>query len=221
MVLCGILILSLSKSWEPLQKTCTLYEHLGNNTVDGASVLAESQLIETINEVHVVDMIIDNLDDGDHPFHLHGHKFYIMGAGDGRWQNQNLTNETPMMCVTLAFPLPFHCRTQEANGIGGFARQARHARHPRVHVGRPSLRRRQPGCLAVPLPHSMAHGEFRFRFVRPFPSKERLEYTFIHILISLFHQTQAAGLLFQLNMLPSESAKFDIPQYMLDQCARS
>ena len=102
MVLCGILILSLSKSWEPLQKTCTLYEHLGNSTVDGASVLAESQLIETINEVHVVDMIIDNLDDGDHPFHLHGHKSYIMGAGDGRWQNQNLTNEAPMMCATFA-----------------------------------------------------------------------------------------------------------------------
>lgn len=28
----------------------------------------------TVDEVHVVDMIIDNLDDGDHPFHMHGHK---------------------------------------------------------------------------------------------------------------------------------------------------
>lgn len=31
----------------------------------------------------------------------------------------------------------------------------------------------------------------------------------------------AAGLLFQYNILPSKSAQFDIPQYMLDMCGKS
>lgn len=30
----------------------------------------------------------------------------------------------------------------------------------------------------------------------------------------------AAGLLFQFNILPSKSAQFNIPQYMLDMCGR-
>ena len=64
----------LSQSWEPLQGTSSLFSHLGNATADGSVTFADSQLITTVNEQHVVQMVIDNLDDGDHPFHLHGHR---------------------------------------------------------------------------------------------------------------------------------------------------
>lgn len=30
-----------------------------------------------------VDVLIDNFDDGNHPFHLHGHKFWVLGQGRG------------------------------------------------------------------------------------------------------------------------------------------
>lgn len=31
----------------------------------------------------VVDLLIDNFDDGNHPFHLHGHRFWVLGQGRG------------------------------------------------------------------------------------------------------------------------------------------
>ncbi|KAH9927903.1 Cupredoxin [Epithele typhae] len=144
-----------STSWEPLEKTSSLYRHLGNKAADGSAVLADSNLITTVNEVHVVDMVIDNLDDGDHPFHLHGHKFWIMGSGAGRFQNQTLTDKTPMLRDTLVIP---------------------------------------------------AYTWTVLRFVGDNPG-----FWAFHCHIQ-WHM---------LNMLPSQSSAFDIPQYMLDQCARS
>ncbi|BFZ65015.1 hypothetical protein YB2330_006178 [Saitoella coloradoensis] len=34
-------------------------------------------------EIEVIDLVINNLDDGSHPFHLHGHQFYILAQGSG------------------------------------------------------------------------------------------------------------------------------------------
>lgn len=107
-----------------MQGTSSLFSHLGNKTADGSATLADSQLVTTIDEEHVVEFIIDNLDDGDHPFHLHGHKvrcaygvllealpststdsggcnsrvqFWIVGTGAGRYQHQALDNKAPML----------------------------------------------------------------------------------------------------------------------------
>ncbi|TFK81611.1 multicopper oxidase [Polyporus arcularius HHB13444] len=151
-----------STSWEPLLKTSSLFAHLGNHTVDGSATLADSQLVTTVNEVHVVDMIIDNLDDGDHPFHLHGHKFWIMQSGVGRYQGESVDNEHPMQRDTLVIPAYTHVVLRFVGDNPGF--WAFHC-HIQWHM--------------------------------------------------------AAGLLFQLNMLPSESSKFNIPQYMVDQCQRA
>ncbi|KAI0356871.1 hypothetical protein OH77DRAFT_1399973 [Trametes cingulata] len=150
-----------STSWEPLQGTSSLFAHLGNSTADGSATLADSQLVTTINERHVVDFIIDNLDDGDHPFHFHGHKFWVVGSGAGRFQHQALENKAPMLRDTLVIP---------------------------------------------------AYTWTILRFVADNPG-----FWAFHCHIQ-WHM--AAGLLFQVNALPSESAMFDIPQYMLDQCAR-
>ncbi|KAL1948428.1 hypothetical protein VTO73DRAFT_12503 [Trametes versicolor] len=151
-----------STSWEPLQGTSSLFSHLGNQTADGSATLADSQLVTTIDEEHVVEFIIDNLDDGDHPFHLHGHKFWIVGTGAGRYQHQALDNKAPMLRDTLVIP---------------------------------------------------AYTYTILRFVADNPG-----FWAFHCHIQ-WHM--AAGLLFQVNVLPSESAKFAIPQYMLDQCAKA
>jgi FtsP/CotA-like multicopper oxidase with cupredoxin domain len=41
------------------------------------------------------DIIFSDFDDGSHPFHLHGHTFWVLGTGDGYFAantNLNVTN---------------------------------------------------------------------------------------------------------------------------------
>ncbi|KAH3986661.1 hypothetical protein HBH70_009510 [Parastagonospora nodorum] len=42
-----------------------------------------SQLVYQTHTISTVDIVLQNFDDGNHPFHLHGHKFWVMGAGRG------------------------------------------------------------------------------------------------------------------------------------------
>jgi len=68
-----------------------------------------------------VDLIVDSLDDGDHPFHLHGHTFFIVGVsfgtvpfewrfsdtvqwGVGRYIGQRLNATAPMRRDTVTIP---------------------------------------------------------------------------------------------------------------------
>ncbi|KAJ7106618.1 multi-copper oxidase [Mycena epipterygia] len=64
------------------------------------------QLIASVGGVGVVDFVINNLDDGDHPFHLHGYKPWIMGVGRGRFRaKKDYLNETnPMRRDTFLVP---------------------------------------------------------------------------------------------------------------------
>jgi FtsP/CotA-like multicopper oxidase with cupredoxin domain len=36
--------------------------------------------------IKVVDLVIENFDEGNHPMHLHGHKFWILGQAHGAWK---------------------------------------------------------------------------------------------------------------------------------------
>nr|AAR82933.1 multicopper oxidase [Auricularia auricula-judae] len=93
-----------STSWTPLSGSPTLFSHLGADTV-GANTFDNSQLILTSPNSEVIDLIIDNLDDGDHPFHLHGYKFWIMGTGDGRYQGQDVDDVVnPLLRDTHLIP---------------------------------------------------------------------------------------------------------------------
>ncbi|TBU36864.1 Cupredoxin [Dichomitus squalens] len=109
-----------STSWEPLKGIASLFSHLGNVTTDGSATFADSQLITTVNEQHVVQMVIDNLDDGDHPFHLHGQKFWIVGQGDGRFQGQTINNTLPMLRDTLVIPAYTHAVLRFTGDNPGF-----------------------------------------------------------------------------------------------------
>lgn len=57
-----------------------------------------------------VDLVINNLDDGSHPFHLHGHSFYVlssyMSGGRGGWGSYDpFTGGAPPAGLDLASPL--------------------------------------------------------------------------------------------------------------------
>jgi hypothetical protein len=50
----------------------------------GAFAAPDGTQMSVFDSAAVVDVVLENLDDGDHPFHLHGHKFWIMARGKGR-----------------------------------------------------------------------------------------------------------------------------------------
>ena len=54
-------------------------------------------MIYTTSTVRTLDILVQNMDDGNHPFHLHGHTFFVLAQGHGYppsnlHQNLNLTN---------------------------------------------------------------------------------------------------------------------------------
>lgn len=39
---------------------------------------SDNQLVVSVKQGQIIDLLIQNLDDGAHPFHLHGHEFWVM-----------------------------------------------------------------------------------------------------------------------------------------------
>jgi len=70
----------------------------------GSSIASGGQLLVTEDSIQVVDLQINNLDDGDHPFHLHGHRPWIVGAGAGRYTGQALNATDPLRRDTVLIP---------------------------------------------------------------------------------------------------------------------
>ncbi|KWU44544.1 hypothetical protein RHOSPDRAFT_17827 [Rhodotorula sp. JG-1b] len=91
-----------STSWSPLQGQSTLLDDWAATT-QGVST-NDSQLVVTVPDADETQVVQVVLDDGDHPFHLHGHKFWIMGQGQGRYQEQALQEQNPMRRDTVVFP---------------------------------------------------------------------------------------------------------------------
>jgi hypothetical protein len=64
-----------------------------------------SQFVISVPEYQVIDLLINNLDEGAHPFHLHGHQFWIMASGSKGnfdWTTyRNLSTENPMRRDTM------------------------------------------------------------------------------------------------------------------------
>jgi len=59
-----------------LKDTASVYAKTGEgeeNVGQGIRVWPGDQLIVTFAHGQTVEFVITNLDDGDHPFHLHGH----------------------------------------------------------------------------------------------------------------------------------------------------
>lgn len=43
----------------------------------------KNQLVYTTRGIRTIDILIQNMDDGNHPFHLHGYKFWVLKQGTG------------------------------------------------------------------------------------------------------------------------------------------
>ncbi|KZT51910.1 multicopper oxidase [Calocera cornea HHB12733] len=98
-------------SWAPLDGECSMtllqqpaFTSSFAASGDGPTIYGDSQLLLTHNGIEVVDLLIDNLDEGDHPFHMHGHRPWIMGTGDGRYQGQSFNLTNPMRRDTTLIP---------------------------------------------------------------------------------------------------------------------
>ena len=70
----------------------------------------DHQFVPFIKERTWIDLVINNLDDGSHPFHLHGHEFYVLSSyrADGRtgWGSYNpFEGSEPPSGLDLASPL--------------------------------------------------------------------------------------------------------------------
>lgn len=74
----------------------------------------ENQLVPSIGitskKPKRVDIVINNLDDGAHPFHMHGHSFYILSSyrnpGRDSWGSYNpFTGQPPPNGLNLDFPV--------------------------------------------------------------------------------------------------------------------
>lgn len=73
----------------------------GNSSFSIAGVssayTAPNQYVINIPQNQVVDLLVTNFDDGSHPFHLHGHKFWIMATSSEQyfdWSSYGLINNT-------------------------------------------------------------------------------------------------------------------------------
>lgn len=66
----------------------TLLDSKARTTIEAAGFDTENfdetrQMVYTIHGIKTIDILVQNLDDGNHPFHLHGYKFWILRQGKG------------------------------------------------------------------------------------------------------------------------------------------
>ncbi|KAB5517485.1 multicopper like protein [Coniochaeta sp. 2T2.1] len=86
-------------TWAPLVNTTTLMEAVDGlaqgggkfSTAGQVGAFEANQFVVGVSNdsVEVVDVLIYSLDEGSHPFHLHGHQFWILQEGSGffDWTN--------------------------------------------------------------------------------------------------------------------------------------
>ncbi|KAI5474342.1 multicopper oxidase [Pseudohyphozyma bogoriensis] len=93
-----------SSTWTPLSNGATMFEAIGDNSTVTTGLYASTQYITTVPDVAVVDIIMHNSNSFDHPWHLHGHKLWIMGSGSGAYAGQAFNNTNPMRRDTVLIP---------------------------------------------------------------------------------------------------------------------
>ncbi|PSS09144.1 hypothetical protein M430DRAFT_37208 [Amorphotheca resinae ATCC 22711] len=75
---------TLHRTVEGLRKRNESFTSMSDS--DGVNAVAydlKNDFVIQHTGVKVVDLIIQNFDEGNHPMHLHGHKFWVLGQGHG------------------------------------------------------------------------------------------------------------------------------------------
>jgi len=78
---------------------------LSMSLVDGVNSVSyneKNDLVIQHSGVKVADLIIQNFDEGNHPMHLHGHKFWVLGQGHGMFPGYQSLSLNPEGKGTLA-----------------------------------------------------------------------------------------------------------------------
>ncbi|KAG0041838.1 hypothetical protein BGZ83_001242 [Gryganskiella cystojenkinii] len=91
-------------TWVPLKSTTTL-----NQANRGVTQFTSSQFVIPLNMTQVVELVINNFDEGSHPFHLHGHQFWVVGEGKGSY----MPGESP---INTANPVRRDTATMQTYG---------------------------------------------------------------------------------------------------------
>jgi FtsP/CotA-like multicopper oxidase with cupredoxin domain len=105
---------------------------------------ADNQFIVTIDKPKVIDLLINNYDDGAHPFHLHGYKMWELAHGQGYFE--------PEMYSTINTTNPIRRDTIQMSKythLCYFIRTNSHA--SKIRLGLSSFHRRCPRNLDVSL----------------------------------------------------------------------
>lgn len=96
-----------TSAWTPLPSSQGFALDLAAKQASNTSALIHGGIGDQLSFVNekpgVMDLVINNLDDGDHAFHLHGHKFWVMSADRTHYYGDTSTlNKTnPMRRDTL------------------------------------------------------------------------------------------------------------------------
>jgi FtsP/CotA-like multicopper oxidase with cupredoxin domain len=67
----------------------SLHRVISNHT---SSFPSDSQLTLSFSSTVTIDLILQNFDEGNHPFHLHGHQFWVMASGHGYFPGYETLN---------------------------------------------------------------------------------------------------------------------------------
>ncbi|OZJ03677.1 hypothetical protein BZG36_03532 [Bifiguratus adelaidae] len=67
-------------TWTPLSNSTTLIEAQAGNVNNFG---AQQFVVTPPSNASVIEIIIQNYDEGPHPFHFHGHVFWVLGVGQG------------------------------------------------------------------------------------------------------------------------------------------
>ncbi|KAF7859611.1 hypothetical protein EAF04_008690 [Stromatinia cepivora] len=68
------------------------------SNINGVNSLSYDQTNDFLIQhsgIKVIDIIIQNFDEGNHPMHLHGHKFWVLGQGHGPFPGYQALNLQP------------------------------------------------------------------------------------------------------------------------------
>lgn len=76
---------------------------------------SKKQMVHISQGIRTIDILIQNLDDGNHPFHLHGYKFWVLKHGKG-YAPQPYSTPSLYEDIDLANPLRRDTATLEPYG---------------------------------------------------------------------------------------------------------
>ena len=107
-----------SSSWTPLSpggSSMQAIQNMGVSTFSNNATAATEQLMDgrlgsqlvIVNDNSTyMDLVVNSLDDGSHPFHLHGHTFQIMSQGSEGFHTSTagLNTTNPMRRDTIIIP---------------------------------------------------------------------------------------------------------------------